>query len=292
MTLIIDVVTAWISVFLAILLAIIYLLRILNKSKNNSIAKINKKLRNTHKPMGIAFVLIACIHGFFSSGAILSFNFGTLCMGMGILLGLTYYLRKIFSQKLRWIKPHRGLTIILIIFLGLHLWEIGGIMGPENFLIAAEHELETSVENLYGSSRVTASDQQPDEAVTEDEAPSESLDHSNLSNETIQKTNLFLGNVDLKDGTYTGVAEGYGPDLRVSVTVAQNILTTVQVVSHNENNEKYYGKAIDAVPAEIIAKQTPLVDTISGATFTSTGIIKAVIKALEPAVISGTLPSL
>ena len=74
--------------------------------------------------------------------------------------------------------------------------------------------------------------------------------------------------------------------------MADNVITTVQVVSHNENNVKYYGKAIDAVPAAIIAAQTPVVDTISGATYTSNGIMQAVINALAPAVVSGTLPSL
>ena len=45
-------------------------------------------------------------------------------------------------------------------------------------------------------------------------------------------------------------------------------------------------------PAAIIAAQTPVVDTISGATYTSNGIMQAVINALAPAVVSGTLPSL
>ena len=115
---------------------------------------------------------------------------------------------------------------------------------------------------------------------------------STVTDTVVTKANLFLGSVDLRDGTYTGVAEGYGPELTVSVTVADNVITTVQVVSHNENNVKYYGKAIDAVPAAIIAAQTPVVDTISGATYTSNGIMQAVINALAPAVVSGTLPSL
>ena len=295
MTLIINVITAWISVILASLLTIIYLLRVLNKGKkkNKLIGKINKKLRKTHKPMGIAFVIIACIHGFFSSGAIFTFNFGTFCMTIGIILGLTYYLRKLFPKKLKWIKPHRGLTIMLILFLGLHLWEIGGIMGPESFSIGAERELETSVKNLYGSSTVVASklDKVLNTPTVGDDNIPEILNGSDQKDEDVEKKNLFLGNVDLKDGTYTGVAEGYGPDLTVSVTVVGNVLTDVQIVSHNEKNEKYYGKAIDAIPAEILVAQTPMVDAISGATFTSNGIIKAVINALQTAIISGTLPN-
>ncbi len=279
MTLIINVVSAWLALILATLLAIIYLLRVLNKgkSKNRLISTINKKLRNSHKAMGIAFVVIACIHGFFSSAVILSLNFGSLCIVSGIILGLTYYLRKLFPKKIKWLVPHRGLTIVLILFLGLHLWEIGGLMGPESFLMSAQKELENTVTKLYSSSKVSPPDQSSDPRDL------------NQSDHLVEKTNLFLGTVDLKDGIYTGRAEGYGPDLTVSITVKDNELTDIQVISHNENNEKYYGKAIDAVPSKMIAEQTILVDTISGATLTSEGIIKAVLNGLEPAVISGTL---
>jgi len=302
MTVIINVMTAWLSVIFAALLTIIYLLRIVNKGerKNKFIARINRNLRNSHKTMGIAFVITACIHGFFSSGAILSFNFGTLCMVMGILLGLTYFLRKLLRGKCTWIKPHRWLTVVLIVFLGIHLWEVGGIMGPDAFFNSSLKEIETSVAKLYGTQTVSATavaDQT--EPVTDESSSTATAEstpvtttNSTVTDTVVTKANLFLDSVDLKDGTYTGVAEGYGPELTVSVTVAENVITTVQVVSHNEKNEKYYGKAIDAVPAAIIAAQTPVVDTISGATYTSNGIMQAVINALAPAVISGTLPSL
>lgn len=289
MTLLINVTAAWISVVLAVLLAIIYLLRIVNKGKIKSklISKINRKLRNAHKPMGIAFVVFACIHGFFSSGAILSFNFGTLCMLMGILLGLTYLFRKLFPQKLSWIKPHRGLTVILLAFLGLHLWQVGGIMGPQTFFTGVTRELETTVEELYGSTETTNG-----ESTTQTDVVLAAESNTNPTKSVVTETNLFLGTVNLKDGTYTGVADGYGPKLTVSVTVAGNVITDVHVVSHNEVGENHYGRAINAVPAEIIAAQTPVVDTISGATYTSKGIMKAVVNALQGAVISGTLPSL
>lgn len=309
MTLIINVATAWISVILAVLLAIIYLLRIVNKGKRKSktITRINKKLRNSHKPMGIAFVIFACIHGFFSSGAILSFNFGTLCMAMGILLGLTYLVRKLFPKGLSWIKPHRWLTAVLIVFLGLHLWQVGGIMGPEAFFTGAAREIETSVDNLYGSvatltgsektsvvnaSAIANDDTTAIASTTTDQKTATTSSGSTVTDTVVATANLFLGSVNLTDGTYIGVADGYGPDLTVSVTVAGNVISDVHVVSHNENNVKYYGRAIDAVPAAIIASQTPVVDAISGATYTSNGIMRAVINALEPAVISGTLPSL
>jgi uncharacterized protein with FMN-binding domain len=299
MTLILNVVFAWVSVALAGLLAIIYLLRIANKGKYKSkvITRLNKKLRNSHKTMGIAFVITACIHGFFSSGIILSLNFGTLCMVTGVLLGLTYLFRKVFPQKFTWIKPHRLLTAVLIVFLGLHLWEVGGVMGPQAFVTGAANEIETSVTALYGSSTVLAENQESDTTTAAASsgntgATAGAAATSGVTEEVTQTANLFLGSVNLKDGTYTGVADGYGPNLTVSVTVAGNVITDVQVVSHNEVGEKHYGKAMQTVPAEIVAQQTPVVDSVSGATYTSNGIMQAVINALQPAVISGTLPSI
>lgn len=281
-----NVITAWISVFLAASLAIIYLLRIINKGnkKNMRISKINKYLRNIHKPMGIAFVTVACIHGYLSSGNILSLNFGTACMAMGILLGLTYWLRKSYRGKLAWIKPHRWLTMVLIIFLGLHLWEVGGIMGPETFFNGAANQIQRDLEAFTGNQ---TADQQTEVANVASSNTDATVIDSVTSN-----TNLFLGNVDLANGTYIGVGTGYAPDLTVSVTVLDNKITNIQIISHNENNVKYYGKAIDAIPTAIISNQTPVVDSISGATYTSTGIKQAVLDALSQAVIRGTLPSI
>jgi uncharacterized protein with FMN-binding domain len=74
-------------------------------------------------------------------------------------------------------------------------------------------------------------------------------------------TNLFLGNVELANGTYAGVGTGYGPNLTVSVTVLDNNITVIQIIFHNENNVKYYGKAIDAIPTAIITSP-PIVDSI------------------------------
>jgi uncharacterized protein with FMN-binding domain len=173
-------------------------------------------------------------------------------------------------------------------------------MGPDAFFNSSLKEIETSVAKLYGTKTVSATavaDQtepvtdESSSTTTAENAPATTTD-STVTDTVVTKANLFLGSVDLADGTYTGVAEGYGPELTVSVTVAENVITAVSVVSHNENNVKYYGKAIDAVPAAIVAAQTPVVDTISGATYTSNGIMQAVINALAPAVISGILPSL
>jgi uncharacterized protein with FMN-binding domain len=293
MIILLNVVTAWTSVFLAVLLSVVYILRLANKgkSKDTFIGRLNRKLRNVHKPMGILFVITACTHGFFSSGAILSFNFGTLCMLMGIILGLTYWLRKAYKGTCSWCKPHRILTVVLLAFLGIHLWEVGGIMGPQAFMTAFARELESNVEWVYGSE----SDQQTSAEEITTETESNQSDATAQSDTTVDdqvatvNQNLLMETADIADGTYTGVADGFGPDLTVSVTVSGNQLTAVSVVSHNENNVKYYGRAINAVPAEIVANQTPYVDAVSGATYTSNGIMNAVVDALQQGLISGSI---
>ena len=71
-----------------------------------------------------------------------------------------------------------------------------------------------------------------------------------------------------KDGTYTGEADGFGGTVAVEVTVKDGA---------------YLAMAEDIIP-KIIEAQSAEVDTISGATFSSTGIKNAAEQALEQAV--------
>lgn len=85
-----------------------------------------------------------------------------------------------------------------------------------------------------------------------------------------------------KDGTYTGTASGYAPNLTVDVTVSSGKITDIEIVNHNES-PGFYERAFETVPQEIISSQSTDVDTVSGATFTSKGIINAVEDALQDA---------
>lgn len=84
------------------------------------------------------------------------------------------------------------------------------------------------------------------------------------------------------DGSYTGSASGYASGLKVQVTISNGAISDIQVVSHNET-PGFCERAIETVPTEIISKQSTDVDTISGATYTSVGIINAVNSALSNA---------
>lgn len=90
-----------------------------------------------------------------------------------------------------------------------------------------------------------------------------------------------------KDGTYTGSAAGFRGNITVSVTISGGKIASISVVSAPGNDEPYLSKAKTLI-AKVLAKQSPNgVDTVSGATYSSNGIISAVRNALKKAQITG-----
>ncbi|MFL0167468.1 FMN-binding protein [Candidatus Clostridium helianthi] len=88
-----------------------------------------------------------------------------------------------------------------------------------------------------------------------------------------------------KDGTYTGIGQGYrGGQTEMSVTISNGKITKIETIS-NEDTPKFYQRAEGTITNSIISKQSTSVDTVSGATFSSKGIISAVKSALEQAAI-------
>ena len=90
-------------------------------------------------------------------------------------------------------------------------------------------------------------------------------------------------NGSYKDGTYTGEADGFGGTVAVEVTVKDGKIEAVEVTSAEKEDSAYLAMAEDIIP-KIIEAQSVEVDTISGATFSSTGIKDATEQALEQAV--------
>lgn len=87
---------------------------------------------------------------------------------------------------------------------------------------------------------------------------------------------------EYKDGIYTGEADGFGGTISVEVKVEDNIITEVSILSAEKEDGAYLSMAKDIIP-EILEAQSADVDTISGATFSSTGIREASKQALEKA---------
>ena len=92
-----------------------------------------------------------------------------------------------------------------------------------------------------------------------------------------------------QDGTYTGSAQGFGGTITVSVTILEGKITDISVVSAPGETPSYFSSA-KSVLSSMLSAQSPNVDTVSGATYSSTGIINAVKSALSQAA-KGTEPS-
>ena len=81
------------------------------------------------------------------------------------------------------------------------------------------------------------------------------------------------------DGTYQGTATGFGGDITVEVTITDGRIAAVDILSAEKEDSAYLTMANDIIP-EILDAQSADVDTISGATFSSTGIKNATAQAL------------
>jgi|LGVF01.1.fsa_nt_gb uncharacterized protein with FMN-binding domain len=253
MILLINVVLAWISVGLIGVLSIIWLMRLYIKKhrikKERDVYRLNRMLRKYHKWTGISFVVIASVHGILSSYKLLSLNFGTLIVVFSILMGITYYLRKKFNKGSSWLSIHRALTLMILILIPVHIIEVGGLVGMDALVI----ELNGDHEIVY---------QEMIEDIT-----------SNVYN----------------DGVYIGEATGYCPGLTVSVVIHDNSIDSIEIIEHNEQRESYFLPAFESIPSQIVDGQSLEVDTVSGSTYSSIGIVNAVADALSDALVSGEI---
>jgi uncharacterized protein with FMN-binding domain/NAD-dependent dihydropyrimidine dehydrogenase PreA subunit len=86
-----------------------------------------------------------------------------------------------------------------------------------------------------------------------------------------------------KDGTYQGSGTGFrGSTTTVSVVVSNGEITTIDVDSYRDDT-RFFRRAYSAVSQEIISSQSANVDAVSGATFSSNGIMQSVENALSNA---------
>lgn len=89
------------------------------------------------------------------------------------------------------------------------------------------------------------------------------------------------GNFPYPDGTYYGTAEGYLGDITVAVVIQNQTIQSVEILS-NEDDAAYFDRA-KVVANRVVNQQTTGVDTVSGATYSSRGIINAIQAALDAA---------
>jgi uncharacterized protein with FMN-binding domain len=79
------------------------------------------------------------------------------------------------------------------------------------------------------------------------------------------------------DGTHEGSFTGLGFTYVVRTTVQEHQIVQIDVVKNRDNN---HSAMAEAVIPRVLAKQTPKVDAVTGATVTSKALLKAVENSL------------
>lgn len=108
----------------------------------------------------------------------------------------------------------------------------------------------------------------------------QSADNGQFGTESEEDDSSALELSSVADGTYHGEGEGFRGTTSVSVTVESGKITDITVTSY-EDDETFFDRAEDTVISEIISAQSLDVPCVSGATFSSNGILEAVADALN-----------
>lgn len=88
------------------------------------------------------------------------------------------------------------------------------------------------------------------------------------------------GTTDNANKTYEVTSHGYGGELTVSVETSEGKITDLTVVSHKETNV-VFDRAWPIIKERILEAQSPIVDSVSGATFSSYAVKSAVAEAMK-----------
>lgn len=96
---------------------------------------------------------------------------------------------------------------------------------------------------------------------------------------------VFAENANYKPGTYSGEARGMYGEVMVQVTVDEMKIISIDAKAPKDTR-RLANAAITKVTDEIVKKQSLVVDTATGATITSYGVISAVKNALQKVVVN------
>lgn len=111
----------------------------------------------------------------------------------------------------------------------------------------------------------------------------ETIAEMQTSTQVVSTQDKIIQNAKYKDGVYEGDGKGFGGKISLRVMVENDMIKTIEVISAKNEDAAYFDMA-KVLFETIIEKQDSQVDAVSGATFSSNGIIEAVEQALEKAV--------
>ncbi|MDO5118376.1 MAG: FMN-binding protein [Eggerthellaceae bacterium] len=82
------------------------------------------------------------------------------------------------------------------------------------------------------------------------------------------------------DGTFEGSAQGYGGPVKMQVVIENGYIESVTILDASKEDEAWLDMCV-GLPDEIVKAQTTSIDVVSGATYTSAGILNGTTEALQ-----------
>ena len=123
----------------------------------------------------------------------------------------------------------------------------------------------------------------PNDTIADGNSNTEIAENTTIESEPISKEDSqSFDDTALTDGVYEGKAYGYDGAVKATVTIKDGKITDISC-SSAESDLWYFDKCKDKVVSEILEAQNTDVDAVSGATYSSNGIKKAVLDALKQA---------
>ena len=109
-----------------------------------------------------------------------------------------------------------------------------------------------------------------------------SNNNSNNNSSSDDDSSTVTGTVPYKEGIYYGTAEGYSGDVSVAVVIQEKTIKAI-LITESSDDEAFFNRAMDVVKKVIRTQKTDDVDTVSGATYSSKGLLNAIKNALKQA---------
>lgn len=111
---------------------------------------------------------------------------------------------------------------------------------------------------------------------------SDSTQNNNNNSSSDDDSSTVTGTVPYKEGIYYGTAEGYSGDVSVAVVIQEKTIKAI-LITESSDDEAFFNRAMDVVKKVIQIQKTDDVDTVSGATYSSKGLLNAIKNALKQA---------
>ena len=120
------------------------------------------------------------------------------------------------------------------------------------------------------------------QAAVSDSSSKDQMNQSHSGGDKTEQTNTAAGKIPYDDGVYYGTGEGYLGEITVAVAIQDKTIKAI-VVTEVEADDDSFVKKAKAVANSVVKKQSTKVDLVSGATYSSRGILEAIKHALKEA---------